>query len=65
MLDEIGRNRIFNLGYYTWVEQQGIEFDDFEMRRDQQVWKHLQKLAPIWDELIEEFNNQTGVLANR
>ena len=65
VLDEIGRNRIFNLGYYTWVEQQGIEFDDFEMRRDQQVWKHLQKLAPIWDELIEEFNNQTGVLANR
>ena len=64
-LNQREKERIFNLGYYTWVEQQGIEFDDFEMRRDQQVWKHLQKLAPIWDELIEEFNNQTGVLANR
>ena len=24
-LDSVGRNRIFNLGYYTWVEQQGCE----------------------------------------
>ena len=65
VLNEISRNRIFNLGYYTWVEQQGIEFDNFEMRRDQKVWKHLQQLAPVWVEVIEEFNNQTGVLADR
>ena len=24
------RNRIFNLGYYTWVEQQGTPFELFE-----------------------------------
>ena len=65
VLDEIGKNRIFNLGYYTWVAQQGIEFSDFEIRREQDVWEHLQTLAPAWDELIEEFNNQTGVLAGR
>ena len=27
------RTRIFNLGYYTWVEQQGTPFELFEQRR--------------------------------
>ena len=62
LLDDVGRNRIFNLGYYTWVEQQGIEFSDFEVRRDQQFWKHIQKLAPVWDNLINEFNSKTGLI---
>ena len=62
VLDDVGRNRIFNLGYYTWVEQQGVEFSDFEIRRDQEFWKHIQKLAPTWDELINSFNSQTGLL---
>ena len=62
VLDEVGRNRVFNLGYYTWVEQQGIEFSDFEIRRDQEFWKHIQKLAPAWDDLINDFNAQTGLL---
>ena len=29
------RNRIFNLGYFTWVEQQGIALEDFDCRRNQ------------------------------
>src|SRR5690606_1375682 len=29
------RRRIFNLGYYTWVEQQGVSVEDFDARRDQ------------------------------
>jgi len=62
VLDEVGRNRIFNLGYYTWVEQQGVEFSDFEVRRDQAFWHHVQGLAPAWDALIDEFNAQTGLL---
>ena len=56
VLDEVGRNRIFNLGYYTWVEQQGVEFSDFEVRRDQAFWRHVQGLAPAWDALIDDFN---------
>ena len=28
ILSDVGRNRIFNLGYYTWVEQQGIPVED-------------------------------------
>ena len=65
VLDEVGRNRVFNLGYYTWVEQQGIEFSDFEIRRDQEFWKHIQKLAPAWDDLINDFNAQTGLLETK
>jgi len=26
---DIDRNRIFNLGYYTWVEQQGVSIEEF------------------------------------
>ena len=29
------RNRIFNLGYYTWVEQQGTPIELFDARRSQ------------------------------
>ncbi|MGB1723694.1 MAG: pyridoxal-5'-phosphate-dependent protein subunit beta, partial [Ilumatobacteraceae bacterium] len=32
---EADRRRIFNLGYYTWVEQQGTPFELFEERRHQ------------------------------
>ena len=64
VLTELGRNRIFNLAYYTWVEQQGIEFADFEVRRSQDFWRHVQTFAPSWDAMIEEFNGRTGVLAS-
>ena len=50
------RARIFNLGYYTWVEQQGTPFELFEARRDLQFWADLRRFVPVWDELITEFN---------
>ena len=53
---ERDRNRIFNLGYYTWVEQQGTPFELFEARRSQSFWKGLRRYLPVWDELITEFN---------
>ena len=62
-LRELGveeRNRIFNLGYYTWVEQQGVAVEDFDARRDQSFWDGLRPLTDTWDELITEFNGQTG-----
>jgi cysteine synthase len=62
-LDDIARNRIFNLGYYTWVEQQGVRVADFDARRDQRFWRGLRDLLPVWDAMIEEFNGRTGVLA--
>jgi cysteine synthase A len=56
------RERIFNLGYFTWVEQQGVELKEFTVRKDQQFWKELRQLVPVWDGMIEEFNGRTGVL---
>jgi len=55
------RRRIFNLGYYTWVEQQGVSLADFARRHDQKFWRKLQEQLPLWDALIEEFNRRTGV----
>ena len=60
-LDAVARERIFNLGYYTWVEQQGVSIEDFEIRRSAAFWDALHKMAPVWDELIGEFNGRTGV----
>ena len=59
-LSEIDRNRIFNLVYYTWVEQQGINIEDFERRRDQKFWNQLESLIATWDTMIEAFNQQTA-----
>jgi cysteine synthase len=53
---ERDRNRIFNLGYYTWVEQQGTPFELFEARRSQGFWCGLRRFLPVWDEMITEFN---------
>jgi cysteine synthase len=55
------RRRIFDLGYYTWVEQQGVSIEDFTRRRSQDFWQGLRDLVPAWDEMIEEFNQSTGV----
>jgi cysteine synthase len=59
------RNRIFNLGYYTWVEQQGVSLADFEARRDQRFWTGLRDLLPAWDAMITEFNERTGLAVAR
>ncbi len=50
------RTRIFNLGYYTWVEQQGTPLELFERRRSQSFWRELRRYVAVWDEMITEFN---------
>ncbi|MEK7667308.1 MAG: pyridoxal-phosphate dependent enzyme [Gemmatimonadota bacterium] len=60
-LTPVDRTRIFNLGYFTWVEQLGVTLEDFEARRDQAFWRGLRALLPAWDALIAEFNGQTGL----
>ena len=54
------RARIFNLGYYTWVEQRGVALADFERRRRPEFWAALRRTAPAWDALIDEFNAAAG-----
>ena len=55
-LSRFDRERIFNLAYYTWVEQQGTSLEDFDRRRDQSFWDGLMNLVPVWDEMIETVN---------
>jgi len=55
------RERLFNLGYFTWVEQQDVELEDFVARREQSYWTGLTPLVDAWDEQIGAFNAQTGV----
>ena len=59
-MDDADRNRVFNLGYFTWVEQQGIAIDDFERRRSQSWWDGLRPLVQSWDDRIADFNAATG-----
>jgi hypothetical protein len=54
------RNRIFNLGYYTWVEQQGTPLSVFEARRSQSFWRNLRSHVPVWDAMITEFNERVA-----
>ena len=54
------RERIFNLGYYTWVEQQGVSVADFDVRRDPAFWDGLMDMVPVWDSAIDQFNAATA-----
>ena len=58
-LSPADRRRIFNLGYFTWVEQQGVDLDRFVERREPDFWRDLRAIVPIWDTLIETFNERT------
>lgn len=59
-LRHMDRKRIFNLGYYTWVEQQGVSVEDFDRRKSQDFWQSLVDGIPAWDRLIQEFNAEAG-----
>ncbi len=54
------KERLFNLGYFTWVEQQGVEVSDFQARRDQAWWDGLLDLVPQWDRMITELNAEAA-----
>jgi cysteine synthase len=54
------RDRIFDLGYYTWVEQRGTSIEDFVARREPEFWVGLRASLEAWDDLIVDFNARTG-----
>jgi cysteine synthase A len=62
-LSHIDRKRVFNLGYFTWVEQQGVSVEDFTARSRQSFWDGLLDTVPAWDAMIAEFNANSGVTA--
>jgi cysteine synthase len=56
------RTRVFNLGYFTWVEQQGVSVEEFRARKDPSFWTGIREVIPVWDAMIEEFNARTGAV---
>jgi cysteine synthase len=62
-LTYMGKKRIHNLKYYTWVEQQGKTYEEIQdmwYRRD--FWTELQAQIPEIDAKIVEFNERAGLL---
>ncbi|HEV2722440.1 MAG TPA: pyridoxal-phosphate dependent enzyme [Thermoanaerobaculia bacterium] len=57
------RERIFNLGYFTWVEQQGTPLEEFAARASESFWRDLQRFVPAWDAMIAEVNAEATVAA--
>ncbi len=57
------RMRVHNLKYYTWVEQQGKTYEEIQ---DQwykpDYWTGIQNQIEETDDLIEAFNERTGLL---
>jgi cysteine synthase len=54
------RVRIFNLGYFTWVEQQGVPLEEFDARRHPAFWTGMRSIVELWDRRIDELNERTG-----
>ncbi len=57
-LTQQDRERVFNLGYFTWCEQQGIDIEAFVARKDQKFWKTMRAYVPEWDKMIMDFNKR-------
>lgn len=57
------RKRVHNLKYYTWVEQQGKTYQEIqEQWYEDSYWVNIQKQVNGIDDLITEFNQDTGLL---
>ena len=58
------RKRVHNLKYYTWVEQQGMTVEDLNAQwyDTKGTWDAVHPQAKELDELINEFNEATGLL---
>lgn len=62
-LNYYDRKAIHNLKYFTWVEQQGKEVEDLnQLWDDRNIWQDLFSQVHRWDELINEFNERTGLV---
>lgn len=54
---------IHNLKYFTWIEQQEKEVADLrQLWDDREIWPKIFSQPARWDELINEFNERTGLL---
>jgi len=65
-LTYVDRKRIHNLKYYTWVEQQGRTVEELNALwyDTKNTWDAVHAQVNELDELINEFNEATGLLKN-
>ncbi len=65
-LTYLDRKRVHNLKYYTWVEQQGKTSEELNALwyDTENTWDAVKREADKVDELIEAFNEETGLLKN-
>ncbi|MFO7873141.1 MAG: pyridoxal-phosphate dependent enzyme [Bacteroidales bacterium] len=57
------KQAIHNLKYFTWIEQQEKPLEELNQQwYDRHLWPVIFNQAERWDELIEEFNKDTGLL---
>jgi hypothetical protein len=63
-LTRLGRKRIHNLKYYTWIEQQGKDLEELNAQwyDDEAYWGSVHRQADQIDGLIRQFNERTGLL---
>jgi cysteine synthase A len=68
-VEELGywdRRRIHNLKYFTWVEQQGKTYEEITAQWYQaDYWSRIHAQVAEMDELIEAFNERTGLIRRR
>jgi hypothetical protein len=59
------RKRVHNLKYYTWVEQQGKTYPEImDQWYEKDYWTGYQNQISEFDELINEFNDDVGLIKN-
>ena len=64
-LRELGypdRKPLHNLKYFTWVEQQGKTSEELAALWEPDFWTETCAQVDEWDQLIQQFNERTGVL---
>jgi cysteine synthase len=62
-LTYVDRKRIHNLKYFTWVEQQGKTHEEIQAQwYDPDYWSDIHHSMDPIDDLIDSFNERTGLL---
>ena len=65
-VEELGywdAKRIHNLKYFTWIEQQGKELEELNAQwYEREYWDEIHDQVDEIDDLIEAFNERTGLL---
>jgi cysteine synthase len=62
-LNYYDKKAVHNLKYFTWIEQQEKDVVDLnQLWSDRDIWNKQFNQLDRWDELINEFNERTGLL---